>query len=223
MLGLLHGGDSVRMTRLTTAALMGAFVLQSTVLAFADTIPQSEEPSEPIYPTYTVSMTGYNALVGQTDSTPNITASGAYTHPEVVAARSVDLADELPYGTIIEISRSASSTPSNNCGYELIDEQLGLRVIADSMHPRKRKQIDVLLDHTKKVQVGKRKLNPAIALGHCKGVEIKVVGKIDIKKMPKTQAGLRIALEDSRKLAEAKIELAQLLALSSSIQANLNQ
>jgi 3D (Asp-Asp-Asp) domain-containing protein len=103
-------------------------------------------------------MTAYNAVPEQTDGDPFTTASGAFSNPEVVAARSVDLKEELPFGTVIQIVPDASSSPS--CGIGMVKEQLGYRVIADSMHPRKRNQVDILLNHENKVTVGSRSMNP---------------------------------------------------------------
>ena len=136
-------------------------------------------------------MTGYNAVAAQTDGDPHITASGAFSNPDIIAARSQDLADELPFGTVIEVV-AASSSP--NCGYGLVDDQIGLRVIADSMHSRMRNKIDILFDMQDTVRAGGKETNPAIALGVCKRVQIRVVGKIDMKNIPTTQTGLRIAV-----------------------------
>lgn len=138
-------------------------------------------------------MTAYNAVPEQTDSTPTRTAIGAFTDPDIIAARSVDLADELPWGTVIEVTLATTTNPT--CGQALVQDQIGLRVIADSMHPRKRNQIDILLDHAKTVSIRGKKMNPAKVLGICKNVEIKVVGRIDPKQMPKNQTELKLALE----------------------------
>ncbi len=135
-----------------------------------------------------VSMTAYNAVVGQTDGDPFTTASGAFSNPEVVAARSVDLAGELPFGTVIQISRTGKDTPG--CRFSQVEPQIGYRVIADSMHSRWTKKIDVLLDENNTVEVDGREHNPGIALGVCKNVTVTVVGKVDIHRMPKTQAEL---------------------------------
>lgn len=175
-----------------TTAVMAFFVASSAGIAdiasaAGDVVPLSSAP------TYTVAMTGYNAVPGQTDDTPGRTSIGAVTNPEIVAARSVDLADKLPYGTVIEIS--AATTSSKSCGLSLVDGYVGLRVIADSMHPRKRNQIDVLFPEDAKVKVGGKDINPARALGICKGIKVKVVGRIDTKDMPKTQKQLVAALD----------------------------
>jgi len=139
-------------------------------------------------------MTAYNALPEQTDSNPDITASGAFSDPDIIAARSRDLADELPFGTVISVTAASSSV---NCGLPLVRDMIGLRVIADSMHPRKRNQIDILFDHTETVKVGGKRTNPARALGVCKGVQIEVVGYIDPRHMPKNQLELKIALGET--------------------------
>lgn len=176
------------MTGILTTALGGLFLLSNIGLGATTTAPVVRD-----YPTYTVSMTGYNAVPEQTDSDPFTTASGAYSNPEVVAARSVDLKETLPFGTVIEIvAHNDNSNP--NCGFSVVEEHLGLRVVADSMHPRKRNQIDVLLPNEKTIFANKRWVNPAVALGVCKEVEIRVVGKVAIKEIPKTQDELRLAV-----------------------------
>lgn len=147
------------------------------------------EDSEPI----TVKLTSYNAVPEQTDSNPDVTASGAASNHEVVAARSVDLKDELPFGTIIEITRDASDTET--CRFEAVEHLVGYRVIADSMHSRKRAQIDVLLDQHDTVSVHGKETNPSVALGICNGVTIRVLGIMKISDIPQTQEELRRIVE----------------------------
>jgi len=180
------------MTGIFTSALTGLFVWSSVAtgpLAVASTT----KIVIPELPTYSVSMTGYNAVPEQTDGDPMTTASGAYSNPEIIAARSLDLADELPFGTVIEIiAQNSTSTP--NCGFSVVKKYMGLRVIGDSMHPRKRNQIDVMFHTEPVVRAAGRVVNPAVALGVCKGIEIRVVGKVSIKSIPKTQKALRLAV-----------------------------
>lgn len=149
--------------------------------------------------TMAVSMTAYNAVPGQTDGTPYLTASGAYSDPNVVAARSQDLASELPFGTVIEIT-AASSSPS--CGYGAVSQDVGLRVIADAMNIKMKNKIDILLPEQQKI--GKRTEDPAVVLGICKNVAIKIVGHINVNDMPQTQGELAAALDSSAQLAVAK-------------------
>jgi 3D (Asp-Asp-Asp) domain-containing protein len=182
---------------------MGFFVwapVASATFASAATAPA------PATPTYTVAMTAYNAVPGQTDSDPNTTASGAYSDPDIIAARSVDLADELPFGTVIEVTAASSSV---NCGYKLVDDQIGLRVIGDSMNARMHNKIDILFDANDTVRARGRQMNPALALGICDNVEIKVVGSVDIRRIPKTQDELRLAIGYLPKAADEKLAVKQ--------------
>jgi len=143
--------------------------------------------------TYTVKLTGYNALEAQTDADPFTTASGLYSNPEIIVAKSRDL--DLPFGTVIAIN-SENRKNTGSCGVEVVSDLIGYRVIGDVTHARKSKQIDVLLDHTKPVDLNGKKLNPSIILGICEGVEIKVVGHIDdLANVPKTQKGLAKLIE----------------------------
>lgn len=174
------------MTPIISSALVGLFLWNPVAVSTVEAaIP------EPVLPTYTVAMTGYNAVSGQTDEDPFTTASGLYSNPDIIAARSVDLADELPFGTVIEIT-TASSTPG--CGLSLVDHQVGVRVIGDSMNARMRNKIDLLFDQNDTVRVGGKLMNPARVLGICKSVEIRVIGKIDLKNVPKSQDELRLAV-----------------------------
>ncbi len=176
------------MNSIISTALAGVFLLSGT--GSSSILNKSAPPApEPVPETYVVRMTGYNAVPGQTDSDPDVTASGAYSDTDIVAARSVDLAEELPFGTVIEISRSATSTDPN-CGYALVDHLVGYRVIADSMHPRKRNQIDVLFHVDSSVRAGGVYHNAATVLGMCKDIDIEVVGKVAINKMPRSQTEL---------------------------------
>jgi len=166
---------------------MGFFLLTGTGSASAFGRAPAPTPA-PQPQVYSVSMTGYNAVPEQTDSEPFMTASGAYADPDIVAARSVDLADKLPYGTVIEVD-SASST-SSDCGLSAVSPLVGLRVIADSMNSRKRDQIDILFHIDSSVVALGRRTNAATALGVCSDVSIRVVGHIDIAKMPQSQSEL---------------------------------
>ena len=184
-------------------ALTGFFVygglgLTSTIAA-ADIPTDTISQAAPTYPIYTVSMTAYNAVPGQTDSNPNITASGAFSNPQIIAARSIDLADKLPFGTIIAI-QAATTTP--NCGYQYVADKIGLRVIGDSMAARMRNKIDILMDADEYIpaQLGKLR-NPAKALGFCRGVQIVVVGHVDIHNIPKTQEELALAMLHTENIA----------------------
>jgi len=152
-------------------------------------------------------MTAYNAVPEQTDGDPHITASGAFSNPDIIVARSVDLANDLPFGTVIEITQTAANVPG--CGFSMVENYVGLRVVGDSMHSRKRNQIDVLFDNYSTVTVGKREVNPAIALGVCSNMTIRVVGSVDIKKIPKTQNQLRLAIGQLEKATDQNLAVSK--------------
>jgi 3D (Asp-Asp-Asp) domain-containing protein len=152
-------------------------------------------------------MTGYNAVEAQTDGDPHITASGAYSNPDIIVARSVDLADALPFGTVVEITQESENTPG--CGFSMVTKYIGLRVVGDSMHSRKRNQIDVLFDNDSTVQVGKRQVNPATVLGVCSNISVRVVGKVDMKDIPKTQNQLRLAVGQLEKATDQNLAVSK--------------
>ena len=171
-------------------ALIGLFAFSGTPAPLEDLPAQADTPS------FSVKLTAYNAVAAQTDGDPHITASGAFSNPEVVAARSRDLAGILPFGTIIAIEGPA--TPDNDCGYDLVASKIGYRVIADSMHSRKRSQVDILLDHAERVRAAGKTVDPAVALGICESASIRVVGFVNIKNMPKTQGELARLVEGEK-------------------------
>ncbi len=173
------------------SALMGIFLLPG--LAPVGTVATTSMAVDPVVgpintPSLVVKVTSYNAVPSQTDGTPFITASGAYSNSQVVAARSRDLADTLPFGTIVSIE--IPTKHSRTCGYGLVASQVGYRVIADTMNIHKHNQVDVLLNQRDTVRVGNNMVNPSIALGICHGVAIRVVGHIRIRDIPHTQTEL---------------------------------
>lgn len=188
---------------ITLGALMGFFLLSSGTVAshplvyaidasspvgHVDATPVVA-PKMPIVPGYPVTLTAYNAVPEQTDSTPFETASGAYSNPEVVAARSQDMASELPFGTIIEIDGTNAS--KKTCGYDIVAPIIGYRVIADVMNARYTDRIDILFGTESNYTLASgRTKNAGIVLGICAGVTVHVVGHVSIKNIPKTQIEL---------------------------------
>ena len=172
-------------------ALMGAFLLSGMAAAMGAPA-QAEAPVAAALPAYSVTLTGYNAVPGQTDADPSTTANGGRANPAVVAARSRDLAEELPFGTIIEISGPEAA--DNSCGYDTVAPAIGYRVITDTMNARYRDTIDVLFDtkSTYTMRDGRVK-NASTILGSCPGSTIRVVGFVDLTRvssLPKTQSEL---------------------------------
>ena len=146
-------------------------------------------PTVPVLPAYAVTLTAYNAVLEQTDSEPLVTASGAYSNPEVVAARSQNLAAELPFGTIIEIDGTAAAKKS--CGYDIVKPLTGYRVIADTMHARYTDRIDILFSTKSNYTLaGGSVKNAGIVLGICNGAAVRVVGRVAVNRIPETQAEL---------------------------------
>lgn len=198
-------------------ALVGLLLLSGAVAV--NGVPQAPAPAAPDATsaahgapaarlvsgaTYSVAMTAYNAVPAQTDNNPLVTASGAYSNPQVVAARSQDLASELPFGTIIAIEGPAHGD-GGTCGYSAVRPIIGYRVIADTMNRKFTDRIDLLFS-TKDNYVlanGKEK-NAALILGKCDDVVIRVVGHIDLShpsNLPKTQEELASIVSGSQGLA----------------------
>lgn len=172
---------------------MGFFLLSGGMAALP---AQAQAPEAPAVPGYTVTLTAYNAVPEQTDSDPHVTASGAYSNPEIIAARSRDLAEELPFGTVIEISGASDS--QQTCGYDQVKPLIGYRIIADTMNARYTDRIDILFgtESTYTFANGTVK-NAGVVLGICNGATVRVVGRVDMKnleRLPKTQAELAAML-----------------------------
>lgn len=94
---------------------------------------------EKSYVKESVTATVYNAIEGQTDSTPLITATGfkidKQNFPRIIAV-SKDLEKSFPMGSVVEV-----------CG---VGEYEGSYTVEDRMHPRWKKKIDILVpDHIK--------------------------------------------------------------------------
>jgi len=180
------------MQAIVTTGLMASFVLSGTTTADLrnGSLQEIAEPTPKVIEMHSVSLTGYNAVPEQTDEDPFTTASGAYSNPEIIVARSVDLREKLPFGTVVKFSVPEDGTKAP-CGLSSVDHLVGYRVVADSMHPRKRSQMDILFDTGDTVKIGSKKVNPAVVLGVCKNIKMEVIGRIDIRDMPKTQTELK--------------------------------
>lgn len=180
------------MVSLTT--LMGFLLFSGSVLPQAKpAVPQEETPKN-----FVVTVTAYNAVPEQTDDTPHETASGAFSNTELIAARSRDLVSELPFGTVIEFDASNASS-RESCGFRVVEPVVGYRVIADTMNARYTDRVDILFS-TKKEYIaadGATK-NAAEVLGVCSGVTVRVVGFVDIKRMPSSQKELAVLVSGEK-------------------------
>jgi 3D (Asp-Asp-Asp) domain-containing protein len=169
-------------------------------VGYADAAPV-KAPKALTLPGYPVTLTAYNAVPEQTDNSPFETASGAYSNPEIVAARSQDLAKELPFGTIIEIDGTDAS--KKTCGYDIVAPIIGYRVIADTMNARYTDRIDILFStESNYARKNGGMKNAGMILGICTGITVRVVGHVAINHIPKTQMELaKIVNSDDNALA----------------------
>lgn len=176
---------------LATTTENGASVATTTTaLAASGPLTRlSGEAADPL----SVMLTAYNAVPEQTDSNPFVTASGASSNPEVVMARSSDLAADLPYGTVVAIEYAGKDT--EGCRYNAISGLVGYRVVADAMNARMHGKVDLLLDPADTVTVHGKEMNPAVALGLCHGVTIRPIGRLKVSDIPATQEELRELVE----------------------------
>ncbi len=206
VLGLTFLSNSVLVPFQANAATVPPSVItsSSTPAAVMTTLVNSVQ--EPITPprNMSVTLTSYNAVAEQTSPTPWVTASGARSNAQVIAARSRDLADKLPYGTIIAVTGPSSSNNGPYCGYDSVSHLIGYRVVADSMAVRMHNKIDVMFDAASTVPLGGRMMNPAVVMGACTGVQIQVVGYVNPQHIPKTQVELAALVESSQHLAFAR-------------------
>ena len=193
---------------LASIALTGFFVWSSVASSSVLTNETTPEIlAEPVpalaaapAKTIPVRVTGYNAVPEQTDSDPFTTASGAFSNPEVVAAVSRDIKAKLPFGTVVKITAPDGAT-GKYCGWDLVEHLVGYRVVADTMNARHSERVDILFAEDAMVEVrvngGVKKMNAANVLASCGGIEVEVVGKLDIKDIPKTQAELAMRVEQT--------------------------
>jgi len=106
--------------------------------------PARSQPLEEFSVTATlmVRATAYNSLPEQTDSDPFTTARGTLARWGVIAVSRDLLAGALPYGTLVRIRDLGGSAGRSVSGDH--DHLLeGIFVVEDTMHPRKRNQIDL--------------------------------------------------------------------------------
>jgi 3D (Asp-Asp-Asp) domain-containing protein len=166
----------------------------------------ASEPAKQVAPlmaaaerTVLVSITGYNAVPEQTDSDPYTTAWGIHSNPEIVAAVSQDLRRAMPFGTVVILE--AENPTGRHCGYDKVKHLIGYRVVADTMNARHTDRMDILFDTDADVEYAShestRMVNAAKVLASCGNITARVVGKLDIKEIPKTQAELAMRVEQT--------------------------
>lgn len=135
---------------------------EATILATPRTTSATPDPVQgPIAnPTFTVRATGYNSMAAQTDASPHVTATGTRTRFGVLAVSRDLLGDDLPYGSLVRLRDLGSYYDGRGAGrYQSLLDGHGLFVVEDTMHARKRQQVDVWFgDYASAVNWGVRQL-----------------------------------------------------------------
>ena len=141
-----------------------ALALQPTATVLskpaAVTAPHTTAVGPEANPVFVLRATGYNSMVNQTDSTPFITSTGQRTHFGIIAVSPDLLSHKLPYGSLVRIQDLGNYYTGRGYGHYqgLLDSQ-GLFVVEDTMHYRKRDQIDIWFsDYASAVNWGMRKV-----------------------------------------------------------------
>ena len=202
------------MPSIFSTALIGLLLLPSASTTVTNAQPWTKgSPEAPTYSyqEYSVSMTGYEAVVGQTDDTPFITSSGLRVNPEVGAAASRDLLKkDLPYGTIIQLVPGAAELATGGCELPDVKDYIQYRVITDTMHQKHTEHVDILFSPEDRVKIGSNTLSIARAIGWCNDVSIRVVGHVDMKNVPETQKELKaIVAKQAQELSKSNLALAK--------------
>jgi 3D (Asp-Asp-Asp) domain-containing protein len=110
-------------------------------------------------PVLSVRGTAYNSMVSQTNDQPFVTATGQRTGWGIVAVSRDLLGADLPYGTLVRLRDLGNFHNGRGAGayQDLLDDTTF--VVEDTMHPRKRNQIDVwFADHASALAWGVRRI-----------------------------------------------------------------
>jgi 3D (Asp-Asp-Asp) domain-containing protein len=168
----LHISGKLCVLGLVIASLITAFSSQTTVplaitpqvylrsveLAITPGIDMLSEPrmvassNHIVGPQSTIRLrlksTAYNSLPEQTYGNPFVTATGARTAFGIIAVSRDLLGADLPYGSLVRIRDLGNYHNGRGAGrfQEVLDSQ-GLFIVEDTMHARKRQQIDVWFPH----------------------------------------------------------------------------
>jgi len=107
-----------------------------------------------------VRATAYNSLESQTNSQPFITATGTRTRWGIIAVSRDLLSEELPYGSLVRLRDLGNYHNGRGAGaYQTLLDGTDLFIVEDTMHPRKRNQVDIWFqDYASAVNWGVRRL-----------------------------------------------------------------
>lgn len=172
---------------LPLAIAPSAHVLEIPRVAAADALTQHGPIANP---TFVVRATGYNSYAAQTDSTPDITATGARTRTGIIAVSRDLLGDDIPYGSLVRIRDLGNFYNGRNAGrfQSLLDSQ-GLFIVEDTMHARKRNQVDVwFADYASAVNWGVRQVEVTLVRYGRDGPQLDDPGAIEFAATPKLLA-----------------------------------
>jgi len=111
------------------------------LLALAVALPVGVQASGPAV--LVLKATAYTSSVRETDTTPFVTATGARTRFGIIAVSRDLLGSDLPYGSKVKIEDLGDWRTGRGKGR--FDKMLKdvVFVVEDTMHKRKRQQIDV--------------------------------------------------------------------------------
>lgn len=110
--------------------------------------------------TLILKATAYTSSIRETDRTPQITATGARTRVGIIAV-SRDMLRQLPYGSRVVLEDMGTSRGGAGRFSYLFRDRVF--VVEDTMHPRKREQIDVWLpDQGTAIRFGVRNLRVTV-------------------------------------------------------------
>lgn len=128
----------------------GMRILAFLLLSFFLPLAWAEGPKKLV-----LEATAYTSSPRETDRTPFITATGMRTALGVVAV-SRDLLRILPYGTKLRLKDLGSVYGRGKGRFDALFRGR-IFVVADTMHPRMRKRLDIWLpDRTLALQFGRR-------------------------------------------------------------------
>ncbi len=141
-------------------------------------------------PTYVLRATGYNSVTAQTDPTPNLTATGERTHFGVIAVSRDLLPRDLPYGSLVRVTDLGNFYSGRGLGkFQSVLDNQGLFVVEDTMHQRKRNQVDIWFgDYASAVNWGVRKVRVEVVRYGRDGPQLEPAGPTEFTGTPRLTA-----------------------------------
>jgi len=107
--------------------------------------------------------TAYTSSPRETDSTPFITATGARTRLGIIAVSRDLLGSDLPYGSLVRLKDLGRWKDGKDAGrFDALFRDI-VFVVEDTMHRRKRQQIDIWLpDRSLALKFGVRRVKVVV-------------------------------------------------------------